>query len=142
MATMKQAATTARHKLSSTLTLAAILYCWFGLAFLVSSLLIVIYALQNGALPKVLGIRMLAGPFSERLGLGATIAATIPWGVVNILEMLSGYWLWKSRRRGGVLGLVLFPAGLVFWIGYALPIMAVIGPLRLLLIAWVWKTLR
>ena len=83
---------------------------------------------------------MLAGPFSERLGLDVALAATIPWGVVNALEMLAGYWLW--RKRGAVLGLLLFPAGLVFWIGYALPIMVVIGPLRLLLIAWVWKTLR
>jgi hypothetical protein len=142
MTTVNHAATTASHKLSGALALAAIVYCWFGLAFLVSSLLIVIYALRNGSLPVVFGIKMLAGPFSERLGLDAALAATIPWGIVNVLEMLAGYWLWRSRKRGAVLGLLLFPAGAIFWIGYALPIMIVIGPLKVLLLAWGWKTLR
>ncbi len=142
MATLNNATTTASQRRSGAITLAAILYYWFGLAFLISSLLIVISALRNGELPVVFGIEMLSGPFSERLGLDAAIAAAVPWGVVNVLEVLIGYWLWKSRKQGGKLGLVLFPAGMVFWIGYALPIMAVIGPLRVLLFAMGWKTLR
>ncbi len=142
MATVNHAATPASQRRNGAVTLAAILYCWFGLAFLVSSLLIATYALRNGSLPIVFGIGMLGGPFSERLGLGAAILATVPWGVVNALEMLAGYWLWKSRKRGGVLALVLFPAGMLFWIGYALPIMVVVGPLRVLLVARGWKTLR
>ena len=142
MATVNHATTTASQRRSGAMTLAAILYCWFGLAFLVSSLLIAISALRNGELPVVLGITMLGGPFSEHFGLAAAIAATVPWGVVNALEMLAGYWLWKSRKWGGVLALVLFPAGVLFWIGYALPIMVVIGPLRVLLLATGWKTLR
>ena len=142
MATVNHGVTIVSHRRSRAITVAAILYCWFGLAFLVSSLLIVIYALRNGSLPVVFGINMLAGPFSERLGLDVALAATVSWGIVNVLEMLAGYWLWKSRKRGGVLGLVLFPVGMIFWIGYALPVMVVIGPLRVLLLAWGWKTLR
>ncbi len=142
MAPVNHAPTPASHQRSAAMTLAAILFCWFGLAFLVSSLLITIFALRNGSLPVVFGIKMLAGPFSQRLGVHAALAATVPWGVVNALEMLAGYWLWKSRKWGGVLGLVLFPTGMIFWIGYALPIMVVIGPLRVLLLAWGWKTLR
>jgi hypothetical protein len=142
MATMNNATTTASQRRSVTITLAAILYYWFGLAFLISSLLIVISALRNGELPVVFGIEMLSGLFSQRLGLDAAIAATVPWGVVNVLELVTGYWLWKSRKNGGKLGLVLFPAGMIFWIGYALPIMVVIGPLRVLLLAMGWKTLR
>jgi ABC-type antimicrobial peptide transport system permease subunit len=142
MTTVKHAATTASQRRSGAITLAAILYCWFGLAFLISSLLIVTSALRNGELPVMFGIEMLAGPFSERLGLGAALAATVLWGIVNVLEVLAGYWLWKSRKHGGKLGLLLFPAGLIFWIGYALPIMVVIGPLRVLLLARGWKTLR
>ena len=134
--------TTASQKRGSAITLAAILYCWFGFAFLISSLLIVIYARRNGELPVLFQIEMLSGPFSERLGLDAALAATVPWNVVNVLEMVAGYLLWKSRKHGGRLGLVLFPAGLIFWIGYALPIMVVIGPFRVLLLAWGWKTLR
>jgi hypothetical protein len=85
---------------------------------------------------------MMAGPFSERFGVYRSIIAALPWGVVNALEMLTGYWVWRWRKRGGVLGLLLFPAGAIFWIGYALPIMVVIGPLRVLLLAWGWRTLR
>ncbi len=142
MATLNNAMTTPSQRRGGAITLAAILYCWFGLAFLISSLLIVIYTLRNGELPVMFGIKMLSGPFSERLGLDAVIAATVPWGVVNVLELVAGYWLWKSRKQGGKLALVLFPAGMIFWIGYALPIMVVIGPLRVLLLAMGWKTLR
>jgi hypothetical protein len=142
MTTVNHAATPANQRRGTTITLAAILYCWFGLSFLVSSLLIVISTLRNGSLPVLFGIEMLAGPFSERFGRNAVLAATVPWGVVNALEVLAGYWLWKSRKQGGVLGLLLFPVGLIFWLGYALPIMVVIGPLRVLLLARGWKTLR
>jgi hypothetical protein len=142
MATVKHAATPASYQRSGAITLAAILYCWFGLSFLVSSQLIVISTLRNGQLPVVLGIEMLAGPLLQRYGRDAVLAATVPWGIVNVLEMLAGYWLWKSRKQGGVLALVLFPVGMIFWIGYALPIMVVIGPLRVLLVARGWKSLR
>src|SRR5215211_5154373 len=135
MTTLNNARTTANHQRGGAVTLAAILFCWFGLAFLVSSLLIVISALRNGELPVVFGIEMLAGPFSQRLGLKAALAATVPWGVVNVLEVLAGYRLWKSHKQGRKLALLLFPAGMIFWIGYALPIMAVIAPLRVLLLA-------
>jgi hypothetical protein len=142
MATVKQATIPASRQRSGATTLAAILYCWFGLAFLVSSMLIAVYTLRNGRLPVVLGIHMMAGPFSERLGLYAALAATIPWGIVNVLEMLAGGWLWRSRKLGGMLALVLLPLGAIFWIGYALPVMVLIGPLRVLLLAWGWRTLR
>lgn len=104
--------------------------------------MIALYALRNSELPVVFGIVMLAGPFSERLGVNAAIAATVLWGVVNVLEMVTGYWLWKGRKQGGTLGLLLLPMGTIFWIGYALPIMLIIGPLRVFLIARGWETLR
>jgi hypothetical protein len=69
MATMKQATIPASRQRSGATTLAAILYCWFGLAFLVSSMLIAVYTLRNGWLPLVFGIDMMAGPFSERFGM-------------------------------------------------------------------------
>jgi ABC-type antimicrobial peptide transport system permease subunit len=142
MAILNDATTFARKRRSGALTLVAILYCWFGFAFIVSSLLIGLYALRTRNLPVVFGIEMLAGPINNRFGLDATLASTLAWGVVNLLEILAGYWLWQSRRRGGTLGLVLFPLGPIFWLGYAIPIMAVVGPLRLLLIANEWAALR
>lgn len=64
MATVNNA-TTAPHQRSDAIRVVAILYCWFGFAFLLSSLLIAIYTLRNGELPLVLGIGMLVGPLSE-----------------------------------------------------------------------------
>ena len=142
MATLKHTTTTVGQRRNGASTLAAILYCWFGFAFLMSSLLIAIYTLRNAHLPVVFGIDMLAGPFSERLGLNAVLVATVPWGIVNVLEIVAGYWLWKSRKPSGKLGLLLLPMGTIFWIGYALPIMLIIGPLRVFLIARGWETLR
>lgn len=142
MAMIHNALVTDQQRRSGAITLSAILYGWFGFAFLVSSLLIGVSVLQRGRLPAVFGIDMLAGPISERFGAYGAIMAALPWAVVNVLEMLAGRWLWRSRKRGGILALVLFPAGAIFWIGYALPIMAVIGPLRLLLVASGWKSLR
>jgi hypothetical protein len=141
MATVNNATTASRLR-SGAITVVAILYCWFGFAFLVSSLLIGVYVLRNGALPVLFGIDMLAGPISQRYGVNATVAATIPWGVVNVLEMLAGYWLWRSRKQGGKLALVLFPIGLIFWVGFALPIMVLVGPLRVFLLGAGWRSLR
>ena len=142
MATMNDVTSVAGPRRSTAITVAAVLYCWFGFAFIVSSVLIALYAQRTGWLPVVFGIARLAGPFVERFGVQGALAAAIPWGIVNALEMLTGVWLWQSRRRGGKLGLALFFAGMIFWIGYALPIMVVVGPLRVFLIASGWKTLR
>ena len=68
MAILNNATTPASQQRSVALMLAAILYCWFGLAFLISSLLIVSFALRNAQLPVVFGIEMLSGPFSGRFG--------------------------------------------------------------------------
>jgi hypothetical protein len=56
MAAVKQATKPASRQRSGATTLAAILYCWFGLAFLVSSMLVAVYTLRNGRLPVVFGI--------------------------------------------------------------------------------------
>ncbi len=132
----------ARQERPAAITAASILYILNGLAFLISSPLVVIYILRKRELPVVFGIEALSGPISDRLGLDAVIAASVPWAIVNGLELVTGYWLWKSRKKGGKLGLILFPAGLIFWIGYLLPGPLVIGPLRVLLLARGWKTLR
>lgn len=62
-------------------------------AFLVSRLLIGFFALQTRILSVAFGIEMLAAPISQRFGLDAALAATVPRGVVNRLEVLASYWL-------------------------------------------------
>ena len=54
MATLNHATTTASQKRGGTISLASILYTWFGLAFLISSLLIGISVLlqRSGQRPN------------------------------------------------------------------------------------------
>ena len=138
---MTPATTTAQPR-SRAISAAAFLYLLVGLGFAIANLFIVRSARRTGRLPEVFGIEFLAGPVSRRYGLNAALAGTVPLTVICLLEAVAGYWLWQSRRKGGVLALLLFPVALVFWIAYELPVPLVIGPIRLLLLALGWKSLR
>lgn len=138
---MSQATTTPQPR-SGAIAAAACLYLLLGLGFPIANVFIVRSARRTGRLPEAFGIQFLAGPLSQRYGVNAALAGTVPFAVVSLLEAVAGYWLWQSRRKGGLLALLLFPAALVFWIAYELPIPFVIGPLRLLLLALGWKSLR
>src|SRR4051812_1077049 len=95
---------------------AAILYLVFGLGTLVSYVPIIFYMVQKRAFPVVLGIPLLGSTFADRLGLDFMIIASLIFEIVNTLEVLAGYWLWKSDKRGGRLAVTLLPVGVLFWI--------------------------
>ena len=76
------------------------------------------------------------------IGMDFMIRASLLFQFVNALEVLAGFWLWKSDRKGGRLGLMLLPVGLPFWILFQLPAPLVVGPLRAIALAIGWKTLR
>ncbi len=56
----------------------------------------------------------------------------------SVLAGLAGRWLWKGRRRGAVLALVLLPVGAVFWWGFALPYPPLFALARTVLILRGW----
>jgi hypothetical protein len=70
------------------------------------------------------------------------IRASLLFQIANALEVLAGFWLWKSDRKGGRLGLMLLPVGLPFWILFQPPLSLVVGPLRAFALAIEWRTLR
>ena len=98
------------------------------------------YASTYGALPTVMGIRLMGGPF-ESLGIDALVVVGIIYGVVSALKGLAAYWLWHSRRDGAVLGLILLGLSPIFWYGFALPLGPLLGIAQLVLLMLVWRSL-
>ncbi len=70
------------------------------------------------------------------------IGALLLFTVFNLLGFLPGYWLRKSRRRGGVLGIIFLAVSSVFWWGFGLPIPPLVGLLHIGLLAAGWKSLN
>ena len=127
---------------SPAITIASMLYLVAGLGTAASEIPAIAYMVQNRTFPVVFGIPLMGSWFSERLGIDFTIRAAIVFTVVSALEALAGYWLWKSDRRGGRLGLVLLPAAVFFWILFEIPAGIIFGPARIAALALGWKSLR
>ena len=127
---------------SPAITTASMLYLVAGLGTAASEIPAIAHMVQNRTFPVVFGIPLMGSWFSERLGIDFTIRAAIAFTLVSALEALAGYWLWKSDRRGGRLGLALLPAASFFWILFEIPAGIVLGPARLAALALGWKTLR
>lgn len=126
----------------TSLAASAVLYLLTGLGFGIGSAFVLPYMVQNRDLPIIFGIRASGGGFIEGWGIDALIIAQALLLAVSLLEIVTGYVLWKARRWGAMLGLGLFPVSFVLAIGLLLPARLVIDPLRAaLLLAW-WKTLR
>ena len=62
--------------------------------------------------------------------------------LAGLLEVLAGVWLWRGLKQGALLGVVLSAVNAVFWVGFALPIPLIGGPLRILLLMLGWRSLR
>ncbi len=102
----------------------------------------VVYFVLYGTSPVIFGgIRALGGPF-EALGPTAMTVLGFLFVLLCGLGFVAGYWLWQSRARGGKLGLVLAAVGIVFAIGFLVPLWLILHPLQLVLIMTGRKNLR
>jgi hypothetical protein len=124
------------------ITTASILYLVSGLGTLVVNMPVIAFMTENRTFPVVLGIPLMGSSFAERLGMDFMIRASIVFQIVNALDALVGYWLWKSEKRGGRLGIIMVAVGLPFWILFELPFFLLAGPIRLIALAAGWKSLR
>lgn len=93
----------------------------------------------NDRLPVLGGAKAFGGGPFEELGARAVALLGLPFVITSALELLAARWLWRSERRGSVLGVALAPATSVFAVGYALPIWYALIPLRTLLVALGWR---
>ena len=127
---------------SPAITVASILCLVFGLGTLIANVPVIAFMMQNRTFPVVLGIPLMGSSFAETLGMDFMIRASIIFQIVNALDGLAGYWLWRSEKRGGRLGLIMVAVGQPFWILFALPLFLLVGPIRVLALAAGWKGLR
>jgi hypothetical protein len=97
---------------------------------------------RTGELPMTpFGFRSFSGPF-EALGRDAFTALGWSLVVVCALDVLAGVWLWQGKRRGARLGLSTTPITLALGIGFALPFLLLLVPLRAGLVINRWPSLR
>jgi hypothetical protein len=73
------------------------------------------------------------GPF-EQLGIPTSVPLLVGFLLVAVAEVIVGVLLWKGRRLGSVLAIVLLPIELAYWIGFALPVGPVLGLARTVLV--------
>jgi hypothetical protein len=97
---------------------------------------------RTGELPmSPFGFRAFSGPF-EQLGRDAFTA--LGWTLVAVcaLDVLAGVWLWQGERRGARLGLATTPFALALGVGFALPFLLLLVPIRAGLVLAGWRALR
>jgi len=126
-----------RTPLVSALTIVVI---FDALAWAISVLLVLKYALTHRDLPTVGGIRLLSGPV-EALGIEAVIVTGIMFVVVSALKLLAAYWLWQGRTDGAILLIILLGLSAIFWYAFELPFGPVGGVIQVVLLALVWQSL-
>lgn len=125
---------------TTALTVLVFVVIFDALAWSLSVLPVLKYALAHGHLPTVGGIRLLSGPL-EALGIEAVIVAGLVFVVVSGLKLLAAYWLWQARMDGAVLELILLGLSAVFWYAFELPFGPLGGVAQIILLALVWGNL-
>ena len=127
------------------ITAASILCYIMGVGWSIGAPRTISYMIRNRALRVIDSpfgqFRGMSGPF-EALGMDAMILLAILFSTINLLYILAGHWLWKSRRKGSMLAISLLALSVVFWLGFALPFGLLVGPLLAGLLAVGWKSLR
>ena len=116
------------------LRVAAVMSWVLGLGFGVPGLIGILYFAEHGQVWTFLGFPTYGdGPF-ETFGIHTTVLLLGSFLVVCLMELLSGWLLWRRRPAGAAVTLALTPVELVFWIGFALPFGLIVGLARTALI--------
>ena len=132
---------TSGHARHPAITAAAVLFL-LDAGWVVSFFWITAYVVLNGELPTRMRYLAPHGRIYDAFGLDVALGAYGLYGLVSMLGILAGLWLWRSRRRGAVLGAIALAAGPPFWYGFGLPIPPYIAVLQLGLLAAGWRSLR
>jgi hypothetical protein len=132
-------------KRGTVLTLASLSLIIFGLGMVVADPILLAYVAYYRAapvLPLIGDVLDGTTPIGIAGGLNAVLVLGVPLVAVSALDVLAGFWLWRSTKRGGKLGIAIQPLNLFFAYGFGIPGLFVLAPLWLLLIALGWKGLR
>ena len=83
--------------------------------------------------------------WDERIGSARVQAKNwrfMAFGCLTLAVLMAGGLVWRGKRRGAILSLLLLPAGAVYWWGFALPFGPIFALTRTLLIMQRWASLR
>ncbi len=130
---------------SQPITIASVLFLFFGLgSALADPILLAYIAYYRTApiLPLIGDVFDDSTPIGMFGGLNAVLALGAVLIVVSIFEVVAGFWLWRSLKKGGKLGLALQPMNFFFAVGFGIPILYVLSPLWLILLVSGWRSLR
>lgn len=120
----------------------AVLTWAYALGFGVPAIPVAIFLRRKGRLPSFLGqFEMYGGPWSSRFEQGTFVWLLLGFLVVLVLASWAALLVWNASKVGAILTLALLPVEGVFWYGFALPIPAVIGVARIVLLIVGWKSL-
>lgn len=130
---------------STPITVASFLFLLFGLGFAIAIPFNLAYIISRGS-----------GPVYPVIGgvMDSTTLIWITWGpegvivlgifqvVLAVIAVAAGLLLWRSSKKGGRLAIVLLPFDLLFALGFGIPILFVLAPLKALLLGVGWRSLR
>ena len=128
---------------SKPIAVASILFVFLGLGIAVSTPFVLAYIIRNGTGPIAFGIEFLHGNtlIWNLWGFNAGLVLGLVLGVVSAIEAVAGFWLWQSLKKGGRLGIILLIPDLFFAVGFGIPILYVVPPLRSILLVAGWRSL-
>ncbi|MBI3859060.1 MAG: hypothetical protein HY296_02300 [Thaumarchaeota archaeon] len=83
-----------------------------------------------------------SNPIGQLWGFSGALVFGITFLVAAGAEVVTGHWLRKSLKKGGVLGAILAPSIVAFAILFVLPGWFLVTPVLVALLLIGWKTLR
>jgi hypothetical protein len=121
---------------------AGLAYILPALGFGIPTPFVLWHLVRYGELPMTpFGFRSHSGPF-EAVGHDGFVALGVAFLGACAVDVLTGAWLWRGRRRGAVLGLAATPVTLFFAAGFAFPFLLAAIPIRVVLTVAAWPKLR
>lgn len=73
--------------------------------------------------------------------MNAVIALSLALTAEGVLEAVAGFWLWRSLKKGGKLGIILQIPNLFFAVGFGILALYVVPPVTTFLLALGWENL-
>ncbi len=132
------------EKRSGPITIASMLFLFLGIGIAAADPLILAYIAYYHKAPFFFFTTFLDDntPIGMALGLNGVIALGTVHIATSILGAVAGFWLWHSLKKGGKLGMALLPVDFFFVYGFVIPILWIVPPLRSILLASGWRSLR
>lgn len=124
---------------------AAVLSWMSGLGFGIPGIYAIWYLIDRGSIASLMGYPTYGGGVFEKNGVTTSVPLLVGFLAVCVAECVAGWLMWGYSQSGAILALALLPFGLIFWIGFSLPLGPVlaVGRTALILMSWSsWSSVR